>query len=163
MAVRTNFKAVLDKIRGSFNEAIDQDQLKLLGDEAIRKITVRTRLGYGVEKPGAPRKKLKELSQGYIESRLKAKGRLSSMTAPARSNLTFTGQLLDSLKVVVARGKLSIEPTGSRRDGQSNQDVADSVSKKRPFISLSDLELKALKRFYEVEIVRKMLRKRGLT
>lgn len=164
MAVRTNFKAVLDKLRKTIGEeSVKPEHLKALGDEAVRLITVRTRLGYGVDTPGAERQKLKPLSDAYIEMRRKSRGKLSGMTAPARSNLTFTGQMLESLKVIAKRFSVSIEPSGQRDDGISNQDVAQSVTRfGRPFISLSRLEIKQLKRFYET-MTGKLLRKRGLT
>ncbi len=139
------------------------EQMRKLGEEAIRQITVRTRLGYGVDKVGAPRKRLKPLSEGYIEMRRKSKV-LSEFTNSRRSNLTHTGQMLESLKLRITRFGVFIEPTGARSDGISNMDVAASVTRYgRAFLSFTDLELKKLKRFLEKDILGKTLRKRGLT
>ncbi len=163
MTVRTNFKAVMDKVAKGVAESFKAQAMKLLGAEAIRLIVVRTRLGYGVVRPGAPRQKLKPLSKRYIEHR--EDSRLSGFTAPRRSNLTFTGAMLESLRIKTSKaGAVSIEPTGGRRDGQTNAAVAGHVTKGgRPFISLSDLEIKKLARYMEKEILGKTLRKRGLT
>jgi hypothetical protein len=164
VGVRTNFKAVLERVRSAvITDPVKPEELQKLGDETIKMIQVRTRLGYGVDKVGAQRKKLKPLSEAYIEMRRKNK-KLSSFTNARRSNLTLYGYMLESLSVVIRKRAILIEPTGARPDGESNQGVAQSVTRSgRPFISLSDLEIKKLKRFYQNEILGKALRKRGLT
>jgi len=61
-------------------------------------IKKRTQLGYGVPSEGAGNTKLKSLSAKYIIFRQKNKaGNLSSNTTPKRSNLTLTGDMLNSI------------------------------------------------------------------
>jgi hypothetical protein len=163
--VRSNFKAVIKKLEATFKVDLLEKEIKALAAEAIRMIQVRTRLGYGVDTPGGKRFRLKPLSEKYVERRAAQKNKLSEHTSPNRSNLTFSGELLDSLDSrFPGPGKILIEPTGTRKDGTTNQAVAASVTEGgRPFLALSDLELKKLNRFFEKEVLEKVLRRRGLT
>jgi hypothetical protein len=83
--------------------------------------------------------------------RLQRKGKLSELTTPGKSNLTRSGQLLDSIKAHPIEGnKVKIAPEGDRKDpGRkqqlNNQQVAKYVTDQgRAFINPSDAELKAV-------------------
>lgn len=155
----TNFAADVDKffkqIKVTLEKATNEKTLRILGNEAVRLIKLRTRLGYGVSQVGGKRQRLTKLKESYKKVRKDNRGELSSETRPGKSNLTFSGQLLDSMKVIKIRNRqVIVGPQGRRKSilGQKrilNQDLARFVTEKgRPFMPLSDLEIKKLDRFY---------------
>jgi len=162
----------LDRIFKQINDEVDNlgrsRRLRELGSFAAELIRKRTRKGFGVARPGGNRRKLKRLARSTIEYRTRYKKLLSSKTSPRKSNLTFTGQLLDSIKLKVTKGRVTIGPRGRRRDifGRSsrttNEQVAVFVSKDRPFMSLGKVEQGKLVDFYASTFER-MLTRRGLT
>lgn len=128
-----------------------------IGNFAADKIRVRTRTGYGVPKAGAEKEKLAALSESYIAAREKDDS-LSSETRPGASNLTRTGQMLDSIEVVKAsEGQAIISVSGSRDDGKTNREIAkfhrDGIKRKRGgpvkriFLNLSGSEQKQVQGF----------------
>jgi hypothetical protein len=124
-------------------------KLREIGELAVSLIVKRTRLGYGVNRNGSKRFRLAALSEGYVKQR--KKGGLSSFTRPKKSNLTRTGQMLESVKVIKAsRGVITIGPEGRRNDGKTNDDVAiwNANRKGRSFIFISDNEYNQLRRAY---------------
>ena len=147
-------KLQLDKfvknIADTIKQTINAQFMSEIGEEAKRLIFLRTKLGYGVPFTGANREKLKGLSASYIKMRKSSKklGELSDTTSASKSNLTFTGQLLDSIQVKKSvNGITWIGPRGYRTDGLTNEQVANTVSKQRPFMFLSDLEILKVQRF----------------
>jgi phage gpG-like protein len=110
-----------------------------LVNKAVELIRKRTRLGYSVEKNGGTKKKLKALSSEYVEFRKKNK-KLSGKTRSKKSNLTFTGDMLDDLEIVnTSNGHCEIGFKSSE-----SQEKAKWVSKNRPFLHLSKSEIKQL-------------------
>lgn len=164
--VKTNIKQVVDKIRKVFQDKIPSaESMEKLGEKSIELIRKRTRLGYGVATAGAKRGRLKQLSDDYIDFR-REYGDLSPATRPAKSNLTLTGQMLDSMEVIEAKkGQASIAPTGNRFDtDHTNDEIALFCEKQgRKFLSLSDNEIKQLRRFYENEVIDQALKRGRLT
>lgn len=160
MAVTSNFKEVFKRIGDRLKQAPSPENLKKLGEAGSEMIRVRTRLGYGVRQTGGKRAKLKPLSALYKESREEFAD-LSEFTTPARSNLTLTGQMLESIGILkIERTSVEIGPKGPRRsEPLTNQKVAEYVSGARPFLFLSDLEIKKLARFYEKNIIGKIFRR----
>jgi hypothetical protein len=84
---------------------IPREETKIIANEMARKIRVRTRLGRGIDEgklkvfnTKTGRNKTVKTST-YIEQRRrwKERGMLSDFTEPEKSNLTRTGQLLESL------------------------------------------------------------------
>jgi hypothetical protein len=150
MSAKNDLTRFIDKLRGSITQAASINQTRSLGIEAIRIIRVRTRLGYGVPEQFENRKRLAAFtSEKYVFQR-RTDPRLSADTTPTKSNLTYTGQLLDSLAIlgINAHG-CRIGPSGGRDDGQTNERVARSVAARgRVFLNLSKLEATQLKRFY---------------
>lgn len=115
--------------------------------------------------------KQKAPKQGFFESNKKYKSRSSKERrsaalksfgdyfSPKRSNLTLTGQMLDSLNFRITKGRISIFVDDSPRDdGEKNSDIAEYVTKQgRPFLGLTDKQ--QLKFFRQVETdLRKYLR-----
>jgi hypothetical protein len=148
--------------------------IAVIAADLIRK---RTRLGYGVNEEGAERKRLKALRPSYIDFR---KGKvafytsklghvypvtrnikkpiLSEFTTATRSNLTFTGQLLDSLKGrTTTRGiVVYLDP---RRVGSklTNAQIKDYQEKQgRSFFYLSRTETINVERVYRLKIIEEL-------
>lgn len=132
----------------ALNEIVSPERMKKYAEFAAEMIKLRTKLGSGVERAGKEKQRLKPLKPSTIEERkrLQAKGKLSGLTTPGKSNLTRTGQLLDSTKPTdVSRGHAIIGPTGVRDDGKKNEDVGAYVTYAgRPYNDLSRVELKRL-------------------
>lgn len=72
--------------------------------------------------------------------------RLSDATSPTKSNLTLTGQMLDSLTARASEGSVSIKASGSRNDGKTNEDVAGYAEDGgRRFLDLAKGDLNQLR------------------
>lgn len=150
MSARKGITGFTRELLESFDLAFSVQNMRDIGVFANNLIRVRTRLGYGVAASGAKRKKLAPLYEGYVNWRRGAakSGDLSTNTTPKKSNLTFTGQLLDSTGLIITKDKrVSIGPRGRRSDGGSNEEIGAKVSKTRPWNNLSDLEIKQVTRF----------------
>jgi hypothetical protein len=145
--------------------------MRKYGEQLAGMIRLRTRLGSGVSSPGADKEPLKPLAESTIQAR---KGKiafyeapngkripyprskshdpvkLSEFTTPSKSNLTRTGQLLDSHGVKsVSQGSVTIGPTGTRKpEGKivlTNQQVSKFVTEGgRPYASPSRIEVKRI-------------------
>lgn len=125
-----------------------------VGEEVSTQIRKRTRLGYGISgtesqvklKPTAPStKKGKEFK--------KKKGKLSGLTTPKKSNLTDTGQLLDSINHKASIQKVVIGFKDQRKDSEiGNKELAKHVQVDRPFFGLTTPEKNRLKRLIEKKI-----------
>lgn len=157
-----------NRLRDTIGDMAAQQALRPLGEQAVTIIVRRTRLGYGVPDHSngtGTRFKLQALSKSYVKYRERYPAFMSGLTTAKRSNLTFTGQLLDSMRVVsIAPGSVRIGPTGTRRgESLSNATLAGYVAAKgRPFLSLSNLEAEQLVRFYR-NTFGDLLRNRRLT
>ena len=149
-----------EKLIALLNELAEEKNMMLIGEYAKELIKKRTRLGYGVEKTGDERKKLKALSDSYIDQRKAmiwaiipvkplSSPKLSPSTSPTKSNLTKSGSMLDSMSVTSSNGKVRIAPQGSRSDSRfSNEEIASLVTKQgRPFNNLAKGDLKQLRDF----------------
>lgn len=148
MSAQNDLKRFINKLSDLYKDAKKPEPLKLMGEEAVRIVTKRTRLGYSVNKNGE-KSPLKSLSKPYVQFRKSSK-LLSNLTTPSKSNLTFTGQMLDSMQVVkITSDSVIIGPRGYRDDGKANEQIANYVNKGgRPFNNLSIAEQSQIKRFY---------------
>lgn len=133
--------------------------LKPYAKDTAERIRRRTRTGQGLQetKRGAKRKKLKKLSDKYKVFRRKNKREISKNTKPSKSNLTLTGQLLDSI-VGRARGtKIIVEFLEKRKDGLKNRDIARYQSEQgRDFFELSDKELRGLQNDIKKDLIKRL-------
>lgn len=142
----------LDKFKKELISAAKEIQsisvLREIGNETAERIKVRTQSGKGVSENNKEATPLKKLKRSYIEQRKKKKSELSPKATPSRSNLTRTGQMLESMKVTSVKiGSVTIGPSGSRTDSDlNNKEVAGYVSLERPFLNLSRAELNGLTR-----------------
>ena len=163
---------VLDKLKPSIVKktigSVDSNDLLRICKFVADMILKRTRLGYGVRDNGEKREKLKQLAgrpkpyKSTIRARelAKEKGQLSSDTTPTRSNLTMTGQMLNAISYKVKKlGGIIFIKDNTRKDGRAtNKEIAEYVSKDRPFFNLSDSEIRQLKA-EAVKLVRSKLKK----
>ena len=90
------------------------------------------------------------MSENYVEFRKQNKRKLYNLTSPKKSNLTFTGQLLNSLTAKSERiGKVTLFFKGKHNnlDGSTmdNGLLANFVSKNRPFLGPTNREMQRLK------------------
>lgn len=121
----------------------DNKDFDFLLTEIPAQIEKRTRLGKGVSE-GGELEKLKPLSEKYVKFR---KGKVSGLTSPKKSNLTFTGQMLSAIKGVRNGTLFTFFFTGKRDDGKSNAEIAQYAREKgRPFFNLSNSERNGLQR-----------------
>lgn len=149
-------KKFITTLKKTFTQVAKGHAYKETAKFAAEIITKRTRLGYGVFKHLGPKGKFMALADSTVERRkeMKRMGMLSSLTRPNRSNLTATGQMLDSIDAVKRGDKWYIEPTGRRTDGKTNYEVAGYAHKgssnrpPRPFVNLSVAEQDQVVRFY---------------
>lgn len=148
MAAAKSFKEIEDALKKAIETVTAVPSFRSIAKLAAEIIVRRTRLGRGVKKAGGPSAPLKKLTSKYIEKRKRdqEEGTLSANTTPGRSNLTRTSQMLNSIKgEAVSRGQIVIAATGSRKDETAtNEDVAGFVSKDRPFMVLSDAEVRQI-------------------
>jgi len=153
----------------SLKEALGRRTLLTIGKLARELIYTRTKLGYGVTGSGdsVQRQRLKPLSPSYKLARKgyaqggamfnatdrNGKRKLVQFKTAGskptgfgfsvnKSNLTLTGQMLENIVVKVQEASvvLSIAST-SRPDSElNNREVAEQVSKERPFFDLTESE-----------------------
>lgn len=126
-----------------------------VGEIMVKDIKKRTRLGFGVSDNGASKSRLKKLEDSTKRYRRwydRARGGLGDGATPTKSNLTLSGNMLDSLKAR-STGDFSVrvEPTGNDA-GISNKEKAEYVSVVRPFLFLSKPEIKRITKFLRKEL-----------
>lgn len=116
-------------------EMIDPSKFDFLLQEIPRIIKVRTRLGKGLLG------KLKELTPKYVEIRKKDES-LYNETTPKRSNLTRTGEMLNS--IIGSRSGSLFTFRFSNTDSDKKAYWADQTG--RPFFDLTPSERNGLQR-----------------
>lgn len=153
---------VLDEIDKLRKRLQSPEVMEPIGQKMVTLIQGRTRSGLGAD--GSP---LKPLSPSYIEARKglkKTKIKTGRFFKPEQSNLTVTGQMVDSIKYEVGDGfaRAFIDDSKKRNDGQSNKTIADKVaSEGREFMGLTEQDNKTINRMVEREanrIVRELIR-----
>lgn len=172
----STLKDVERALKEAINKINSPQELRKIGEIAAEMVRTRTRLGYGVREDRGKRQKLKPLADSTKKVRAgklafknirgtvvpfppdleENKVKLHPLTSAGKSNLTRSGQMLDSWKVIsVGQGRVLIGPTGQRDDGLTNEQVAEfSEELGRPFGYITDIEYKRL-----VDEVRKRLTK----
>lgn len=139
------FKAFEQAIKKVFSAQSQQ----AIANEMADSVRIRAQLGGSVENTGSKKKAFKALSDSYKQQRKKFSG-LSDKTTPNKSNITRTGQMIESIRGKGKANGFLLELAGSRDDGLTNEKVAGFVEEQgRPFMNLSDIELKKLARLLE--------------
>lgn len=136
-------KKIQEQLQKAVDKALGKSFLDSLGKEISTGMRTRTRLGKGVESEGKKLDKLKELSPKYKKQRAKdkAKGKLFPMTTPKKSNLTRTGQLLNSLTSSTNGNTITISFKENRDDSKQNiKIVGYQEDQNRPFFYISKPE-----------------------
>lgn len=168
MARRLTLEQFIRNLRRGVNQSFDKKFMKALGELAIDQIVRRTRKGKGVSRTGGKPKPLKALSGSYIAYRSANRFRLDSTTSPRRSNLTFTGQLLRSMRVKeVTNRRVVWGPNKRIRGGRgqftpsglTNEKLGEIVAEQgRPFNFLSKTDIEVLSKRIDKMLKRKLRR-----
>lgn len=148
------FKDMKNKMDGFVNSKL----MKKLSKQGAASVTLRTRLGKGVAKNGAYESSLKKLSKSY--KKLRSRSELSSGTTASKSNLTFTGKLLKSIKGKSISKKQGVIYLTDDREGKvSNNEIAGYQERAgRVFMRLSFAEINALKKTIVEELMKTIKR-----
>lgn len=168
---RRSLSKQLRDVRKVLRNAVDRDlisldQMKKVGLKASELVVKRTRQGRGVNRAdgGGNTSPLKQLTERYINYRKQNRFRLHPDTSPGKSNLTFSGQMLDSFTVrQTSKGRVFIGPGGRRSGGgPTNAQVGQFVIEQgRVFNNLSRGEIRELAKFYQATFPR-IARRNGL-
>jgi hypothetical protein len=144
VSAENDLKSVFGKIKATLGTQAVKLNLRLLAREATSLIQKRTRLGYGVATERGERFRLASIAwtPRYTRFRKLHSDKLDETTTPKKSNLTLTGQMLRSIKVISMQGdNITIGPSGTRKEGGTNREVADGNAKHgRVFMKLSKNE-----------------------
>lgn len=119
-------------LEGLIKETTGRKTRESIGKFVTMTIKRRSRQGFGVR--NGQRERLKPLSDSYIEKRRRS--RLSSKTSVAKSNLTFSGEMLDNLTYEVTDD--GVEITFTSADAARK---AGWVSDERPFLDITAKEV----------------------
>jgi len=119
-------------------KSLNKGNMKDLGELVVDTIVARTRYkGQGVDGSGNRARKLKNVSPKYAKWRKKQKRHADAATGK-KSNLTFSGDMLDSVKVTSAKQR-------TFEVGFSDKDEANkakwNAEKGRPFLHLTGREI----------------------
>ena len=137
-----------------------------MGAIAERILYKRVKSGFGIS--NGRKQRLKRLSKSYVDYR---KGkvffftndngqvvgatptdgrqpRLGTFGRPGKSNLTFTGQMLNSIDILTQKEgfKLRIRDNSRRGDKYTNRQIQEFVETERPFFELAQSELRIVER-----------------
>jgi len=166
MAINVKVKGLeklRDALQKSFTGTFNASFNLMLAKKARDIIYKRTKAGRGVTAigPRAQPARLARLSTPYVERR-KRTGVTGPFGSPGKSNLTYSGQMLESIRVQAsARGfRVEIPNTKRANSNLSNSQVAQHVQDNgRPFFALTEDEIQILVREIERE-VRKLTRRK---
>lgn len=149
-----SFKILKNAYKRISNTKFATSSLKETGEKASDVIYKRTKAGYGVDKTKT-KERLKPLSPDYKKYR-KENPPTGAFSSSTRSNLTYTGQMLNAIKVDVEKNNIIIKIDSSKRSKSNltNSEVAARVSKERPFFKLSKAELRIVTNFVK-QLIRK--------
>ena len=147
-AMMRAFEKALDKV-------VRSSSFRKIAEDLVVQIRKRTRLGYGV-KEGGKQNKLTKLSDSYKEYRKKNKGKLSNQTTPSKSNLTLTGEMLDSMQVKVEGGTIVVS-FGTKFAGQKAKWVTTAKEQRR-FLDLTTGERKQIAEEIRQLIIKELTR-----
>ncbi len=147
-------------LKSATQTAVNKKAMDFLAKSAITIIVKRTRLGYGVKKDGGARFALSSIKWTDRYAKLRKSYPLDSTTRPGKHNLTLTGQMLRSVRVLeTTKDGVVIGPQGLRDDGKTNEDIAKWNAKRgRVFMNLSQNERGQLVRLFRREFTALMKR-----
>ena len=116
MALNIDLKKFKEDLERAIDELSSAKTLTPIAKQTAEIIRRRTRLGQGVEETGAKKSPLAPLAASTKASRKKKskQGKLSDKTSPNKSNLTESGEMLDSIAGRAMNRLIEISPTGAR-------------------------------------------------
>lgn len=175
-----NLRSAFNAVEKLFNTTLEQDVfLEKVANYAKTEVVAQTRIGKDLSEEGQP---IKGHSEGTTRFRKRiAEGRISDVVIDldffraGKSNITFSGQLLNSIKYFIFKNKKQIEirPTGQRfKTGTAkyfkNSDeldtnaavAADLRSRGFTFLGLADKQIRFIRKLVLDEI-RRAIRRRG--
>lgn len=164
MAIRiNNFSQKLGEVlRRAEANLTSRQTLDNIGDKLTDDIKKRTKLGFGVENQGGSQKKFKGLAPSTKKTRKSQSQKLSSDTSPAKSNLTFTGAMVDSINHESEKGRILIKATGQDEKGIKNSDkIKYNAEKGRIIFNLTKGQIRELKDEFQKRlelVVKRLLR-----
>ena len=147
------------KLRSLIDDAVDKELMTKIGKDIAQTVKSRTRKGRGVPVNLGPTKPLPGISESYKKqrARLSKQGKLSSETTPKKSNLTKSGQMLDSTTFRASKNEVVIGPSGTQ-----NKKKAEFQAKAgRVAYNLSKAENKRILKIIE-ESITDDIKKKGL-
>lgn len=113
---------------------LEKSALQQIAADLLEQIYRRIKDGYGVS--NGKQSKLAPLSDTYIKWRGKNSNKLDSTTSPRKSNLTKSGQMLDSMVTEVSNGEIIITFGNGEAKGKARYN-----NETRPFFDLTNTEL----------------------
>jgi hypothetical protein len=123
-----------------------------VGEFAVEMIRERVRgKGQGVKSEGVNARRLKPLSPKWIAQRARFAA-LHPETSPSRSNLTYTGEMLDGLYYVIKKGEVIVSVR--RGDAMKKAIFTNEI---RPWANLSKGEITKIRQAVE-RLVKRNLR-----
>ena len=151
MTVRVDTRVLQRKIKRLTDRIESSRDRKAVGGFIIQTIRNRTRKrGKGVARAGGRERTLRPVSEGYAKWRVTQRRHPQAATG-RKSNLTFTGRMLDDL--IVKRSTKKQLLIGFRT--QFSEDKAEWQSEQgRPFMFLSRGEIQATIDFIKEQIIR---------
>jgi len=160
--MKTQMLRFTKRLQGIVENASSKEVMKEVGEQAVRLIGQQAKLGNDYLTGG----KFKPLSGSYVEKRQRNSSDLHARTRPRKSNVTATGQMIDSVKVSkIMERSVEVECSGSRSPSAfdsgklTNAEVAYYVEKAgRHFLGLSDKSIEKIRKFYD-RIVKTILRR----
>lgn len=154
-----NWKTFTKDFKRTLAKALDDvtkaSNLKKYAEDLAKGVQKRTRLGKSVDKHEAAPKRMKKLAASTVKQRKRKKSTLSGYTSPAKSNLSETGVMLDSVKGKAKKKEIEISV--------SNKEEAKAgyAKKDRPFMNLDKAQVKKLKEELTDELEKAIIK--GLT
>ena len=162
-------KALEKKLGKLLKKAQAPKEMKENAEFAIETIKTRTRLGKGVSRDGGAEGKFAPLATSTKIQRATAKKRrtpkrkqptslpeLSPLTSPGKSNLTWTGEMLDNIGIIAVRfGEVVIGFLSRDKEKiASYHESGGSNLPRRPFFHLSFKDKRKINQFIQRKIRR---------
>lgn len=152
-----DIKKVTDRLAKALKTTFSPRQMRGVAVKLVSTIRKRVRSGYGVQGDFKPKQKLDALSPRYIDARKRFKG-LDSTTRPGKSNLTLTGQMLRTFKVITVTTK---KVTVGFTDDFAGKKAEWVSIQGRPWLGVTNKEFEDMVSNYE-KIVKKNVKSQKL-
>ena len=159
--IKTQMTRFTKRLQGIVENASSKEVMKEVGEQVVRLVRQDARKGNDY----LTGEKFDKLSAGYRKKRTKYEDYLHPTARPNKSNVTATGQLLESIEVSKTMERsVELECVGTREKSpfggaKTNAEVAHWVEYNgRHFLGLSDKSREKLLKFYD-RIVKTILRR----